>query len=163
MTVGIFFGILSGFAIPAESFFIGQITNTFVYYDSGLSINEAISVYNLNTNCSLSLVQSLLAANRSDRIFCDATQEGNVINSASAFACDPDQTLTEELTSQALLFLYLAVLVFVAELSLYMLWTITALRQSKRMRISFYRAILQHKIGWFETNDVSELGPIFLK
>ena len=162
IVAGVLFSIISGFSTPAESFLIGQFFNILTSFDSAQSISTAYPI----SNCSLSLVQDLLnrvATNSSDQIFCDASRKGNVINSASEFVCDPDQTLTDQLTTVSLHMLYLAILTFVAELSTYMLWSITASRNSKQMRISFYKAVLKNNISWFDTNDISELGPIFLE
>lgn len=162
IVAGVLFSIISGFSTPAESFLIGQFFTILTSFDSAQSISTAYPI----SNCSLSLVQDLLnrvATNNSDQIFCDASRKGNVINSASEFVCDPDQTLTDQLTTVSLRMLYLAILTFVAELSTYMLWSITASRNSKQMRISFYKAVLKNNISWFDTNDVSELGPTFLE
>ena len=101
--------------------------------------------------------------NNSTQIFCDVFQEGNVINSASFYVCDPDTTLTEEARDLSVYFGIFAAGVFVTWFLAHSLWSISAYRQSKRVRIAFYRAILRHDIGWFDTNDTSILGPLFVK
>ena len=159
--VAIVLSILAGTAIPLESFLTGQL---FISYNAA----EQFSDFTLNiTNftCTPNSVRQLLAvaSNNSNRIFCDAFQQGNVLNSASEFACDPDQTLIDEATTFSLYFVYVAVGTFVTHFIAHILWTVSASRQSRRMRIAFYRSVLQHKIGWFETNDTSQLGPLFLK
>ena len=154
--------IISGVAVPVDSVLTGRLFNIFISFNSAQGILGSL----INqSNCTQHLAQTLLnsAANNSDRIFCDAFEQGNVINSASMFICDPVQTLNEETITHSLYFVYLAIGIFVAQFSSHILWTITASRQSRRMRITFYRAILKHEIGWFDTNDLSRLGSIFLK
>ena len=156
--------IIAGAAIPLESFLSGQLFNIFISYNAA----EQFSDFTLNiTNftCTPNSVRQLLAVatNDSNRIFCDAFQQGNVLNSASEFACNSDQTLIDEATTFSLYFVYVAVGTFVTHFIAHILWTVSASRQSRRMRIAFYRSVLQHKIGWFETKDTSQLEPLFLK
>ena len=152
-----------GISHPAESYLTGRLVTVYISYNTAEQLN-LYSILNNNT-CTQSVAQRILnnLANDSDRIFCDATQEGNVINSASAFVCDPDQTLTEEVTTYSLYFVYLAAGTFVTHFLSQMLWAISAARQIRRMRIAYYRSVLLHKVPWFETSDVSKLGPQFLK
>ena len=154
--------MISGAVIPMELFVFGELFNTFISYNTAQHI---ILKSIINGTCTRDVAQQLInsIANTSDRIFCDATQEGNVINSASAFVCDPDQTLTEEVTTYSLYFVYLGVAIFVAYFLGHILWTVSASRQSKRLRIAYYKAVLEHNISWFETNDVSRLAPDYLK
>ena len=166
MVVGaVLFSILSGFGIPTEAVLIGQLINTFISCNAAQDITDSFVNFSIE-NCTQSRVQELLnsgSGNNSDRIFCDAFERGNVINSASMFVCDPIETLTEETHAHSLYFVYLAVGVFVTHILAYVLWSVSASRQSRRLRIAFYRAIMKHDIAWFETNDVSQLGHRFLK
>ena len=160
ITVAILFSIASGVAQPLEMFFAGQFFNIFISYNAALRLSGFVN--NASSNCS---VQQLLPgiANSSNGIFCDAFEQGNVVSSASTFVCDPDQTLTDETTAHSLYFVYLAVGSFVTQFISHMFWTISASRQTKRMRIEFYRSILRYEIGWFDTNDTSTLGPLYMK
>ena len=162
--VAIILSILAGAAIPLESFLNGQLFNIFISYNVAIQFPD-FTVNATNSTCTPSGVRQLLAVatNSSDRIFCDALQQGNILNSASAYACNPRQTLIVEATTFILYFIYVAVGTFLTNFIAHILWTVSALRQSQRMRIAFYQSILQHKIGWFETNDTSQLGPLFLK
>ena len=38
------------------------------------------------------------------------------------------------------------------------LWSLTATRQVKKMRLAFFRSVLKQDIGWFDTTDPGELN-----
>ena len=160
----ILLSILAGTAIPLESFLSGQLFNIFISYSAAVQLSNVI-VNITNFTCTPSSVQHVLAAatSNSSCIFCDAFQQGNIFNSASTFACNPAKALIADATKFSLYFIFVAIGTFVTYFIAHILWTVSASRQSRRMRIAFYRSILQHKIGWFETNDTSQLGPLFLK
>ena len=162
ISIAVLFSMVSGALIPMELFVFSELFNNFISYNAAQNILTSDID---NGTCTRDVAQQFInsIANTSDRIFCDATQEGNVINSASAFVCDPDQTLTEEVTTYSLYFVYLGVAMFIAYFLSHMLWTVSASRQSKRLRIAYYKAVLEHNISWFETNDVSRLAPDYLK
>ena len=161
--VAILLSIASGVAESLEVVLTGEFFNIFISYNTALRVSDFIN--DTNTTCRVDLIQQLLPriTNGSNDIFCDAFEQGNVVSSASTFVCDPDQTLTDETTAHSLYFVYLAVGSFVAQFISHMLWTISATRQTKRMRIEFYRSILRHEISWFDTNDTSTLGPLYMK
>ena len=162
--MAILFSVITGTIIPLESIIMGQLFGIFISYNTADRLHPLL-ITNGSITCTTETAQLMLNsfANVSDQIFCDATREGNVISSASTFLCDPDQTLREEATTYSLYFVYVGVATFVFKFLTNVFWTITALRQSKRLRIEYYRAILQHNISWFDTNDVSRVGPEFLK
>ena len=143
---------------------MGQFFNIFISYNTASQLPISF-VADGNITCTTNTAQQFLngLANISDQIFCDATREGNVINSASNFVCDPDQTLTEEATTLSLYNVYLGIGTFVLMFLANAIWAISALRQTKRLRLEYYRAILRHNISWFETTNVSRLAPEFLK
>ena len=162
--VGVLLSLISGAAIPIEAFLTGRLLNIFISYNAADKISNLIITNSTSDTCTLSLVQQLLdnASSVSDKLFCDVFERGNVINSASMFVCDATNTLNDNTSTYCLYLVYLAIGIFVTTLSR-TLWTITASRQSKRMRIAFYRATLNHSVGWFDTRDISLLGPQFLK
>ena len=165
IVMAILFSMITGTLIPLQSILMGKLFNIFISYNTADQLHPFLVSVNGNDTCTTNIAQQILnrLANSSDEIFCDATRRGNVINSASTYVCDPDQTLTAEASTHSLYFVYLGVGTFVCMLLTDTLWNISALRQSKRLRIEYYRAILRHKISWFEINDVSRLGPEFLK
>ena len=172
--MAVLFSMISGATIPLHLFVLGEQYNSMISYNAAQNINDINGTYtrnlaqkinDVNETCTRDVAQQFLnsIANTSDRIFCDATQEGNVISSASAFVCDPDQTLTEEVTTYSLYFVYLGVVRFVAYFLAHILWTVSASRQSKRLRIAYYKAVLGHSVSWFETNNIYILGADYLK
>jgi len=38
------------------------------------------------------------------------------------------------------------------------MWTLTATRQVRQMRLAFFRSVLKQDIGWFDTTDPGELN-----
>ena len=161
ISMAVLFSTVSGAIVPIELFVMGELFNIFISYNTVQNLPTS----DMNGTCTLDRAQQFLngIANSSDLIFCDAAQEGNVINRASMFVCDPDQTLTDEATTYSVYFVYLGVVVLVVYFLSHAFWSISALRQSKKLRMAYYRAILQHKISWFETSNVSMLGPEYLK
>ena len=156
--------VISGALIPLEYILYGRLFNIYISFNAAQEISGLLANASFE-HCTQHLVQELLnsVANSSDRIFCDAFETGNPINSASMFICDPAQTLTEETITHSLYYVYLAIAIFITGLLAQLLWRISSVRQSKRMRLALYRAILKHDVGWFDKNDLSRLGPIFLK
>ena len=163
--VGVLLSLISGAAIPIEAFLTGRLFNIFISFNTADKISDLIITDSTNKTCTLSFVQQLLdnASSVSDKLFCDVFERGNVINSASMFVCDATDTLNDDTSAYCLYFVYLAIGIFVTFFFSHTLWTITASRQSKRMRIAFYRATLNNSVGWFDTRDISQLGPQFLK
>ena len=161
ISTAVLFSMISGAVIPLHLFVLGEQCNFLISYNAA----QNILISNSSGTCTRDVAQQFLnsIANTSDRIFCDATKEGNVVNSASAFVCDPDQTLTEEVTTYSLYFVYLGVVRFVAYFLAHALWTVSASRQSKRLRIAYYKAVLSHSVSWFETNNIYTLGADYLK
>ena len=150
--------------MPIESFLMGRLFNIFISYNAGKQLSNLLT-NDTNGSCTAEVAQQILAnvPNSSNEIFCDVSKEGNVINSASNFVCDPDSMLAKEATTHSVYFVILAASVFVARFIGHNLWNISASRQSRRIRIAFYRSALNHDIGWFETKDTSRLGPLFVK
>ncbi|ETK75437.1 hypothetical protein F441_18307 [Phytophthora nicotianae CJ01A1] len=58
----------------------------------------------------------------------------------------------------ALKIVYLAVAVFFAGIFQVACWSITASRQSKRVRSAYVSAIITKEIGWFDMNEPMQLG-----
>ena len=155
--------IASGMATPVESYLTGRVFNVFISYKAAQSFSFAPLI--INGSCTTTAVQEILtnATNKSLGLFCDVSKEGNTLNSASNFICDPDQTLVEETTTLSIALAILAAVVLLTRFLSNFLWTLSAYRQSRRMRIAFYQSVLRQEIGWFETNDTSKLRPLYVK
>lgn len=164
MLLAILMSVMSGVAASADSFLIGRLFTVFISYNTAQSFSFVVSSFP-NNSCSTNAVVQFLAnsSNSSQLLFCDISSEGNVFSSASNFICDPSEQLIKEANSLSIYFVLLAVGTFVTDFLTISLWNVSAIRQSKRMRIAFYKSITRQEIGWFETTDTSELGPLFIK
>lgn len=164
MLLAFLMSVVSGVAASAESFLIGQLFTAFISYNTAQSFSFVVSSFP-NNSCSTNAVVTFLAnsSNSSQLLFCDISSEGNVFSSASSFICDPSEQLITEANSLSIYFVLLAVGTFVADFLTVFLWNVSSIRQSKRMRIAFYKSITKQEIEWFETTDTSALGPLFVK
>jgi len=154
--------IASGMTTPVEAYLTGRLFNVFISYKAAQPFSFAPLI--INGSCTTTAVQEILTnANKSLELFCDVSDEGNTLNSASNFICDPDQSLVEETTTLSISFAILAAVVLLTRFLSNLLWTLSAYRQSRRMRIVFYQSVLRQEIGWFETNDTSKLRPLYVK
>ena len=164
--LAILMSVVSGVAVSVDSFLLGTLVNTFISYQTAQRFSFVVSNFP-NQSCStVALIQLLTNSsirNSTEQLFCDITSEGNVLNSASNFICDPPKQLIKEANSLSIYFVLLAMGTFVANFLTISLWNISAYRQSKRIRIAFYRSVLRQEIRWFETNDTTRLGPLFVK
>ena len=159
--------VASGLAEAFEPFLVGKMYNMFISYKRAHSFSFVLANLTNGTNgtCTTKAVQQLLnnASQSNEEIFCDASEQGNVVNSASIYVCDPDQTLVKEVSTYCIYIAVLAATVFIIYFLSMSLWSVSAYRQSRRIRVVFFKSILKHKIGWFETNDTTILGPLFVK
>lgn len=161
--VAILMSITYGMASPVESFLTGRLFNIFISYKAAQDYSFVL--IHFNGSCTTPAVQEFLAniTNSSVDIFCDVMQEGNILNSASNFICDPEETLVEEVTTFSIYFAILAAVLLVSHFLGNFFWAVSAHRQGRRIRIAFYEAVLRHEIGWFETNNTTHLGSLFVK
>lgn len=160
--LAILMSIASGLASPVTSFLTGRLFNSFISYRAAQDYSFVATIF--NGSCTTTLVQDFLtnATNSSVDVFCDVTQEGNIFNSASDFICDPEVTLVKQVTESAIYFAILAGVVLLSYSLAHLFWGVSAHRQSKRIRIAFYQAVLRHEVGWFETTKTSHLGSLFV-
>ena len=167
IVVATLMSIASGLAEATESVLIGRMYDIFISYERGQSLSFVLANLTNATNgtCTTKEVQQLLnnASQSNAGIFCDATEQGNVVSSASSYVCDPDQTLVEEVTTYCIYFAALGATFFITRLMSISLWSMSAHRQSRRMRIAYFQSVLKHEISWFEMNDTTTLGPLFVK
>ena len=66
--------------------------------------------------------------------------------------------LEGEMTKFALYYVYLAIATLILAYGEMTLWSLTATRQEKKMRLAFFRSVLRQDIGWFDTTDPGELN-----
>ena len=164
IVAAILVAIVSGIAVSSQSFLMGKYFNIFISYKTAQSFTSVAQMFP-NGSCNTPAVVELLgnSTNSSDQLFCDIAQEGNVFSSSASYICDPDEELIKQAESLAIQFAILAASAFTANFLTIALWNISAYRQTKRIRIAFYRSLLKHDISWFETTEIAKLGPSFVK
>ena len=133
--LGAFMAIAAGVARPGNVFLLGEIVNQFVYYD--IATNPAAA----------------------DSYFCSNSTSGQgIINNVLLFMNDSDATLLQQIGNYSLYYIGLAAGVFVTIFLATVFWNISAYRQTRRMRLAFYRSILHQEIGWFDVTEANELS-----
>ena len=141
---GTLMAIAAGLALPGHMLLFGDVINEFVFHD----IAETLRVGLMNTT----------AENRTQH-FCSNTGTGEsfAVN-LGRYSDDPNSTLLREIGLYALYYVALATGVLIATFLATVFWNISAYRQTRKMRIAFYRSILRQEIGWFDVSDANELS-----
>ena len=80
------------------------------------------------------------------------------INFAKLQPGDTAFDLEEKMTEFALYYIYLALGIITVGYIQMGLWGLTGARQTRQMRLAFFRSILKQDIGWFDTTDSGELN-----
>ncbi len=83
---------------------------------------------------------------------------GDLINSFIDFEKLGTIDLEGMMTDFALYYVYLAIGNMVVAYGQMALWSLTATRQVRKMRLAFFRSVLKQDIGWFDTTDPGELN-----
>ena len=89
---------------------------------------------------------------------------GELMNSFIDFAKFQTANATQrfdlegETTKFALYYVYLACGTLIVAYGQMGLWSLTATRQVRQMRLAFFRSVLKQDIGWFDTTDPGELN-----
>ncbi|KAL9972823.1 hypothetical protein ACROYT_G019202 [Oculina patagonica] len=85
---------------------------------------------------------------------------GDLINSFIDFERLAEGKIDLEgmMTDFALYYVYLAIGNMVVAYGQMALWSLTATRQVRKMRLAFFRSVLKQDIGWFDTTDPGELN-----
>ena len=171
IVVGVVTGILSGVGPPGHLLLFGEVINQFIYHSVATDIvrprvmefvmNE--SLYKLNVSfddivCDRTWVNELftrLSENGTDMYICTGGEVfGEVIN----FICDPADKLQDEVKMFAYYYLVIAVGVLLTAFLSNSLLNSSAYRQTRRMRLAFFRSVLSQEIGWFDVTDSAELS-----
>jgi ABC-type multidrug transport system fused ATPase/permease subunit len=127
---------------PGHFLLFGFVINQFVYYD--LATNPA--------------AQANSTANETG-YFCSESSSGDEITAnLLLFVSDPDATLLREIGLYCLYYVGIGGGAFITVYLATVLWNISAYRQTRRMRMAFYRSILRQEIGWFDVSDANELS-----
>ena len=142
IALGTLMAVAAGLVRPGNILLFGELINQFVYYD--LATNPA--------------AQSNSTANQTGYFCSDSSSGQGIAANLLLFVNDPDATLLREVGLYSLYYIGLAGGVFIAIYLATVFWNISAYRQTRRMRIAFYRSILRQEIGWFDVTEANELG-----
>ena len=165
--VGTVMSIASGVALPGHMLLFGRIINEFVYYEQAVTVFQNQSDLVNSPNCDFLVQNGTItlpgfgmttaaeAANNSDLFFCPNT---SVSTSILDRACDPENIFIDGINKFAYIYVGLATAVLIAVFIANMFWNISAYRQTRRMRVAFYRSILRQEIGWFDVNETAQLS-----
>ena len=162
--VGTVMGIASGVALPSHFLLFGRVINQFVYYEQAIQIrqNQSIDVTLVGSDCvefreqimNRSAMQMEMA-DGNGQFLCPQT---SVFSNILEFVCNPSDEFLDEIDKFSLIYLGLATAVLLVVFLANMFWNISAYRQTRRMRMAFYRSILKQEIGWFDVNNTAELS-----
>ena len=140
--LGTLMAVAAGVGRPGHILFFGEVINQFVYYD--IATNPA--------------AQSNSTANQTGYFCSDSSSGQEIAANFLLFVSDPDATLLREIGLYSLYYIGLAGGVFTAVYLATVFWNISAYRQTRRMRMAFYRSILRQEIGWFDVTEANELS-----
>ena len=89
---------------------------------------------------------------------------GELMNSFISYAKFQTANVTQpfdlegDMTKFALYYVYMACGTLIVSYGQMGLWSVTATRQVRQMRLAFFRSVLKQDIGWFDTTDPGELN-----
>ena len=87
--------------------------------------------------------------------FCDVTKQSNLRD--YYFSDDPDGRLQDRTTTYAYYTIGISLVFFVCAAMSRFLWTFSAARQAKSMRLNYLKSVLTRHVGWFDINPSTEL------
>jgi len=170
---GTLMAIGAGVALPGHMLMFGRVINQFVYYSiaAGNLTGLAAAAVNLTGSCDTATLRTIRAngsmgagmmrnASVVQGCFGDTSQQqsSSVFDEALVYVCDPGGTLQYEIGLFSLYYVALATGVLIASFLATVLWNVSAYRQTRRMRVAFYCAILRQEVGWFDVNEAAELS-----
>ena len=159
-----FMAVAAGCGYPLHLFLLGRVINQFVYHDVAEDIPAQSIADNRSISCShlIDLIErGNVTLGLDSEYFCnlDGSMYGDILD----YACDPDDTLTDRVSVFALYYVCVALGVLITLFLSTTLWNISAYKQSRRIRRTFYRSILHQDIAWFDMNLTAGLSTRLIK
>ena len=162
---GVFSSIVTGVALPAHFILFGSVLNEFVFYTTAIGFAPTVIG---NASCTIVVevlrnnltVLSAITSNSSAAPLCSSNQSDSsaMLTNVLDYLCEPGPTLLSRVGVFSGIYAGMAtgllVIVFVGNL----FWSVSAYKQSKRMRVAFYSSIIRQEIGWFDVNETAELN-----
>ena len=135
MLLGTIMAIIAGSSLPIVFYLLGLIMTEFV----GHSVVNTFSPGVASTN--------------STDYFCNISDFYTDIFTAT----DIDTYLQDQIAIYVYYMIAVAFALFISSLLSNLLWTLSALHQTKRMRVVFLEAVLRQDMGWYDLNPPTEL------
>ena len=171
IAVGVVTGMASGVALPGHMLLFGEVINNFVYYSiatetvlpniadflSNSSSGEMVSDVQCNSSRVMQIVSDISQEGMQVSL-CSGNQSGNVFSEINDFLCEPADELESRITLYAYYYLALAFGVLLTTFLSNALLNLSAYRQTRRMRVAFFRNVLHQEIGWFDVTESAELS-----
>ncbi len=155
----------AGVALPSHMILFGLVISEFVTYgivNGNTLLQNATS--SLDQTCSPAAIFSSPAyieyVNSSDSYFCvsDPNVTDAITNNILRYACDPSETLRFSVGQLSFYYLAIAIGVLFALFFSNIFWNVSAYRQTRRIRLAFYKSVLRQELGWFDVNEASQLN-----
>ena len=168
MVSGFCLSVVAGLAFPLSWLLFGKIVDAFIYHNTvtrevdntTVSLLAQSQAQSLNMSCDTLVHQdSSVLDNISDinPIRCLSNNQATRQHIAN-FACEPSSQLQSEILVIALYYLGVAAVNLLTAFTGSLLFTLSASRQTQKIREAFYHSILHQDISWFDTSNTSELS-----
>lgn len=159
--IGTLMAIAAGCALPGHILMFGDVIDLFISHDLGSELSSTLRNLmagdNENFTINPAQVGTLLSGNVT--YFCNFSQDESSSNILRFFLSeDPNNLLEGDVTYYSYYYLAMATGMWVASFFSVLFWNMSAYRQTRRMRLAFFRSILSQSIGWFDVNPSNELS-----
>lgn len=168
---GFIMASLSGLALPGHMLLFGRVINNFVYYSTVTNqtangtladrINSTAS--SMGMSCldfvrnNSAFISDQLSNSSDTPLLCDEDAQ-DIFDNVLEYACDPDVQLRDTIALFSVYYIALATATLIAVFLATVSWNVSAYRQTRRIRQTFYHSILHQEIGWFDVNEANELS-----
>ena len=166
-------GILSGMAVPGHMLLFGEVINQFVYYSIATNdvgpqlVNASVALSGMNdsdailcnrTQATQTLNMVLSSMNEAEIHFCAGNGGSDIFDNVLDYICDPRDELISSVAVYSYYYLAIAVGVLITTFLANVLLNLSGYRQTRRMRLAFYRSVLSQEIGWFDVTESAQLS-----
>lgn len=162
IVVGTVMSLVSGLANPLNMLLLGSIIDYFISHDVASQLKSSISdnctslqsIFNDDANIS----SNFTLIGPQGGYFCDQGSRGDSNIFRYVTSCDLDHLLQSDIAVFSYYYLGMAVGLLISACLGVSLWNWAAYRQGYRMRIAFFKSIMEQDIGWFDMNSSGGLN-----
>ena len=152
--VGTLMAIASGMGLPGHMLMFGDIIDNFIAYDVA---QDLANTFNLTS--STGMIPSISAQQNNQSYFCNISEDDSSSNIRKyLLASDSGSELQKSVALYSYYYIGMATGLLIASFLSIMFWNFSAYRQTRRMRLAFFRSIMYQNIGWFDVNPSAELN-----